>query len=260
MNILAIIQARMGSTRLPNKVSMTLGDKTVLENVVDRVKKSRYIDEVAVATTIHLRDLVIVKLCASHGIRVFCGSEDDVLDRFYQAAKLLNPVHIVRITADCPVIDSMVIDGVIERHLSENADYSSNTLNETFPDGEDVEIFTFAALKQAWKEAQLASEREHVTPYIRKHTELFKHLSFDYTENLSKKRWTLDDEKDYEFLKILYDELYKNNPFFGMSEILELLKKNPDYEKINSETARNAGYIKSLKEDRIIEGVEQKDG
>jgi spore coat polysaccharide biosynthesis protein SpsF (cytidylyltransferase family) len=246
MKVLAIIQARVGSTRLPSKVLMKLQNKTVLEHVVNRVKRSKYIDEVIVATTINKEDLEIVKICANQNIRVFCGSQNDVLDRFYQIAKILKPVNIVRITADCPLMDANVIDKIIKEHLKTKSDYTSNTLRETYPDGEDVEVFKFDSLEKAWNKAKLNSEREHVTPYIKK---FFKTLDVCYKQNLHAKRWTLDKKEDFEFIKIIYNNLYKKNKFFGIEDVLKFLEKNPEIEKINQHITRNEGYKKSILED-----------
>lgn len=247
--IIAIIQARVGSKRFPNKVMKYLEDKTVLEHVVNRVKKSRYIDEVFVATTIDKKDLAILQLCSAKHMRVFCGAEEDVLDRFYQLAKLLHPNHIVRITSDCPVIDPKIIDLIIETHLKLNSDYTSNTIIDSYPDGLDTEVFSFSVLEKCWKEAKLISEREHVTPYIKKHPKLFLLHSIVSDINYADKRWTIDTESDYEFLKSIFKILYKKNHLFGMNEILQLLEKSPSLEKINSNNIRNAGYLKSLKND-----------
>ena len=192
-----------------------LEDKTVLEHVVSRVRTSRYIDEVFVATTIDKNNLPLVQLCSSQNIRVFCGSEDDVLDRFYQLAKLIHPDHIVRITSDCPVIDPEIIDLIIENHLRSNSDYTSNTILDSFPDGLDTEIFSFSALEKAWFEAKLSSEREHVTPYIKKHPDLFAIKSIVSEINYANKRWTLDTDSDFRFLTVLFSNLYNSNPFSG---------------------------------------------
>lgn len=252
-NIVAIIQARLGSTRLPNKVLLKLEDKTVLEHDVERTARSRYIRDVVIATTMAKGDLKIVELCAAKGIRVYCGSENDVLDRYYQAARLVEAEHVVRITSDCPVIDPAVVDQVISLHLESKADLSANVLKETFPDGLDVEVFTFAALKKAWEEARLSSEREHVTPYIKNNPQLFKLVNLECPRNLCGKRWTLDNPEDYEFLKAVYRSLYPSNPRFGMEDILKFLEKHPEIERINSNIMRNEGYQKSLKEDRILD-------
>jgi len=254
MSIVALVQARTGSTRLPNKVLMGLEGKTILEHAVDRISASKKVDEAIVVTTLERRDLAIVKKCAELGIRVFCGSENDVLDRFYQAAKLLEPEHIVRALCDCPLADPKVVDKVVEAHLKAGVDYTSNTIRPTYPDGLDLEVFTFNALERAWKEAGLSSEREHVTPYIYKHPEKFRLLNVEHEPDLSSKRWTVDEEKDFEFVKRIYGGLYKKNRLFGMEETLGFLEKNPGIEKINRQFTRNEGYAKSLKEDHVVEG------
>ncbi|PWB52450.1 MAG: hypothetical protein C3F06_07795 [Candidatus Methanoperedenaceae archaeon] len=251
MRIIAIIQARLGSTRLSGKVLLDLKGKTVLEQVIDRVRASRFIDDVIIATTIIKEDLKIVKLCADHGIRVYCGSENDVLERYYETARLFGADHIVRITSDCPMIDPSIIDDVIDLHLKEKADYTSNTLKETYPDGQDVEIFTFMSLKNAWKNAKLTSEREHVTPYIRNNPE-FKLVNMECGEDMSNKRWTLDNSEDYEFIKIIFENLYDKNPLFSMEEIVKLINEKPEIERINENIDRNEGYKKSLREDRLL--------
>lgn len=259
MNTIAIIQARLGSTRLPGKVLLDLEGKPVLEHVIERVKSSKNTQDVVVATTINKDDLEIVKLCANLGISVYCGSEDDVLDRYYQAARLFKAEHIVRITSDCPMIDPKIIDNLIALHLQESADYTSNTLTETYPDGQDVEVVTFGALKQVWKSANLASEREHVTPYILNNPHIFKCVNLEYKKNLSQKRWTLDNPEDYEFIKIVYKNLCNKNQLFGMEEILEFIKETPDIEEINQHIARNEGYLKSRREDKIMDSRDDTD-
>lgn len=249
-DIIAIIQARIGSTRLSAKVLLDLEGKSVLERIIERVKNSKFIQEVIVATTISKEDLEIANLCSRIGVRVYCGSENDVLDRYFQVARLLGAKHIVRITADCPLIDPKVIDTVIRAHLSKNADYTSNTIQETFPDGEDVEIFKFQTLKKAWEDAKLPSEREHVSPYIRKQQNLFRLENVIGEENLGRMRWTLDEKRDYKFIKLVYRKLYKKNRIFGMEETLSLLREHPEYQRINHGIKRNEGYLKSLWEDR----------
>ena len=171
-SVVAIIQARTGSTRLPEKVLLDLEGQPVLSHIIKRVNASKLVTGILVATTVRKEDLAIVRLCSNANTRVFCGSENDVLDRYYQAAKLLEADNIVRITADCPLIDPSIIDEVVALHLKEKSDYTSNTMEESYPDGLDVEIFRFEALKKAWENACLASEREHVTPYTVSYTHL----------------------------------------------------------------------------------------
>lgn len=239
----------MGSSRLPNKVLLELAGKTVLEHVIQRTLQSKFVNEVIVATTISKLDLQLVQYCSSKNIRVFIGSEDNVLDRFYQAAKLLQPKNIIRITSDCPMIDPDVIDHIGNIHIRESTDYTSNTLDETFPDGLDAEVFTFEALKTAWQDATLLSEREHVTPYIKKNPEKFKLFSVKSDINLSHHRWTIDQQQDYTFLSSVFSRLYNNNPDFRMKDVLNLLVEEPGLSKINDNIIRNEGYLKSLQKD-----------
>ena len=246
----AIIQARVGSTRLPSKVMLKVMDKTILEYVIERVKKARNITNIVVATTLKEEDLQISDLAKKLGLEVYRGSEDDVLDRYYQAAKLFKMKHIVRITADCPLIDPKLIDDVVVHYFKCNADYCSSSLEETFPDGQNVEIFKFNTLEKVWQEAKLASEREHVTSYIKKNTDRFKLVCFKNRENLSDKRWTLDEDKDFKFIKIVLESLYPSNPNFGINDILDFLKMNPQVEELNKGILRNEGYLRSLREDR----------
>ena len=251
MSIIAIIQARISSTRLPGKVLKKVEGKTVLEHVIDRAKAVKNINDVVVATTVKKEDLEIVKLCANLGISVFCGSEDDVLDRYYQVARLFKSNHIVRITSDCPLIDPLIIDKVIGLYFKKEADYATNTMPETYPDGLDTEVFSFKTLKIAWENAKFTSEREHVTPYIRKNPNIFKLVNLKCNSDLKNKRWTIDEPKDFEFIKIIYKNLYHKNALFGMKAILNFLKKYPEIEEINKNIIRNEGYLKSLKKDKI---------
>lgn len=253
IKILAIIQARTGSTRLPGKSLVDISGKPMLERVIDRVAKSKAINEVMVATTINKEDLQIVKLCANKGICIYCGSENDVLDRYYQAAKNFEPENIVRITGDCPVIDHKVIDKIIDCHLNSNADYTTNGIKETFPDGQDVEIFRYSALRAAALNANLSSEREHVTLYIRNNPNRFILENVENDVNISSKRWTVDNLEDLEFIRLLYKVLGQKNEFFGMKEILEYLETHPNLELINHHIGRNQGLKKSLIEDRMIQ-------
>lgn len=247
---IAIIQARMGSTRLPGKVLLELGDKLVIDHVVERVLKSKYIDDVIVATSIDKNNLPLVVHCAQKGYRVFVGSENDVLDRFYQAAKLIEPLNVVRITADCPLIDPDIIDQTIEHYLVTGVDYCNNISgNYLFPDGLDVEVFTFGALKTAWKEATKKSEREHVTSYLRENENISK--SFISADNdYASIRITLDEEKDYKVIKrILEILLIIGKREFKLKDIVEVFKKHPEISIINQDITRNEGYIKSIKND-----------
>lgn len=252
MKFLAIIQARCGSSRLPAKVLKDLCGKTALERVIDRVKKSKYVDEVMIATTINKEDIPIVQLVSQLGIRVFVGSSQDVLDRYYQAAKLLCPEYVIRITADCPVFDADILDDAIEK-LKPETDYMA-ALSETLADGLDLEIMRFEVLKRAWSEAQLASEREHVTMYIKNNKNLFQIQ--DYKSplgNLHEERWTIDEPEDYLFIKKIYEHFYKlGREDFDSKDILLYLDKNPEIRDMNRGFIRNEGLLISLKNDRIV--------
>lgn len=252
MNIVCIIQARTGSTRLPEKVLLKLCGKTVLEHVITRVKRSKRISKIVVATTESKDNNIIVGICQKMRIGVYRGSENDVLDRYYQAANMFKANHIVRITADCPLIDPGIMDDTIELHLQKKADFTSNALEVTLPDGLDTEVFTFKSLKKTWENANLTSEREHVTTYMEKNPKIFNIASFKYRENFSNKRWTLDEPRDYKFIRIIYKNLYKKNPVFGMDEVLGFLKSHPELEGITKGITRNEGLLKSLKHDKIL--------
>ncbi len=252
MKYIAMIQARCGSIRYPNKVLADLAGKPDLQRVIERVQQSKYIDEVIVITSIDKNNLPLIKLCCDLSVRVFIGSEEDVLDRYYQAARLLKPDYIIRITADCPVIDWRYIDLAIEE-MNPETDYISD-IDETFPDGLDLEILKYESLKTSWKESTLQSEREHVTLYIKNHPELFNIQKFRCPiEGISDYRWTLDEESDYKLLSIIFDYFVNiENEHFVTEDILEFLDKNPELKDINSNITRNEGLLKSLKSDYVV--------
>lgn len=251
MKNLCVIQARMSSTRFPGKVLLDLSGKSVLERVIERVSASRLISEVVVATGIGNENLPIVNLCAANGVRVFCGSEDDVLDRFYQVAKLLSTENVVRITADCPLVDPEIIDLVIKSHIRSGADYTSNNEPPTFPEGLDVTVFTFSALRDAWSNAILHSEREHVVPYIFNRKNNFKLNSIKNKTDYSSNRWTLDYPVDYKFINAVY-KAFNGKKHFMMKDVLQFLDKNPLIAKLNEKIPRSEGYKKSLCDDIVL--------
>ena len=250
--IVAIIQARMGSTRLPGKVMMDLVGKPMLWHVINRVKPAKMLNDIVIATTALNEDKQILELASEMGIKSYAGGEDDVLDRYYQAAIIYKADVIVRITADCPLIDPNVIDRAIEFYLNHDFDYISTAIEPTYPDGLDTEILSFGVLKRAWKEATLASEREHVTPYIWKNPQLFKIKNLENDKDLSYMRWSVDEERDLEFVREIYKRLYKEGEMFYMGNVLNLLKKHPELMDINKGIIRDEGYLKSIKEDKII--------
>jgi spore coat polysaccharide biosynthesis protein SpsF len=238
--IVAIVQARMTSERLPGKVLMKILGKPVLWHVVTRLSWSRLIDKVVVATTTNEKDIPIVKLCREMLIDVFTGSEMDVLDRYYEAAKEYHAKTVVRITADCPLIDPRIVDRIIRCHLEdkERFDFVSNNHPATFPDGLDTEVFSFEALEKAWKKAKKPYEREHVTPYIWDQPEKFRIGNVENNEDLSAtERWTLDYKEDFELIKAIYENLYvaraRKGRIFYMEDVLKLLEHKPGLRDIN---------------------------
>jgi len=249
--VTAIVQARMGSTRLPGKVLLDIQGKPLLQHVIERVSQSKFIERIIIATTTDKKDEAIVKFAETRRLPYYRGSEDDVLDRFYQAAKQYRVTTIVRITPDDPFKDPAVIDRVIGCYMTNRdaVDYVSNTIKPTYPEGLDIEVFSFQALETAWREARKPSEREHVTPYIWGHPELFRLVNIENEEDLSQLRWTLDTEADLQFARAIYARLYHGQVFL-MKEILALLQREPQLVLINSGTARNAGYLKSLEQDK----------
>ncbi|MGA2418075.1 MAG: glycosyltransferase family protein [Candidatus Staskawiczbacteria bacterium] len=240
-----IIQARMGSTRLPGKVIRKIEGKTVLGHVIERLKRIEGV-KIILATTVKKEDDVLEKIAKNCKIPVFRGLEDDVLDRYYQAAKSFGIDPIVRITADCPVLDTKVAEKVIDFYLINNFDYVSNIHPVSYPDGLDVEVFSFKVLEKSWKKAKLKSEREHVTSYILKNPRIFKTGNVANNKDYSSFRLTLDEKEDLILIRKIYKELYDKNPFFGMEEILGLFEKKPELVKINQHIGRNDGYFKSL--------------
>lgn len=253
MKYLVLIQARCGSTRYPNKVLADLSGKPDIQWVIERVKRSRLVDEVMVITSIDRNNLPLIQLCTQLDTRVFVGSEDDVLDRYYQAAKLLQPEYVIRITADCPMFDWRYLDLAIEQ-MDEGADYMAE-MTETFPDGLDIEIIRFCALKEAWEEAKLQSEREHVTMFIKNHPERYTIQNLVCPiANIGDKRWTLDEDSDYEMLSEVYkhfvDDLGKED--FVTEDILAFLAEHPEIERINANIMRNEGLVKSLANDKVV--------
>lgn len=218
--------------------------------MLNRVSKSRFIDEVIVATTINKEDVQIANLVSSLGYRIFVGSSSDVLDRYYQCAKLIEPEYIIRLTADCPLFDYRVLDEAISE-LKTDTDYLSE-LSETFPDGQDIEIMKFSVLKEAWERANLASEREHVTLYIRNHKDNYKLQDFVCKiGNLHDERWTLDEPRDFEMISKVYNHFLPKTDF-SMKDIYEFLQLNQDIRLINNSIERNEGLKKSLANDKKV--------
>jgi len=245
--ILAILQARHSSSRLPNKVLKPILGKPMLLHQIERIKNSQTIDKIVVATSSNASDDPIENMCRNNDIDVFRGDLDNVLDRFYQCAKLYKPEYIIRLTGDCPLIDWEVVDSVVRYCINKGFDFVETSL--AFPDGLDTEIMTMSALSEAWKFASLPSQIEHVTQYFITRADKFKNGVFESSQNLTHLRWTVDEPEDFDLVSKIYQELYLDNPFFLTSHILDLLLKNPELSKINEVFTRNEGLQKSLKED-----------
>lgn len=235
---------------MPGKVLMPLSGKPALEHVIRRCQAAQSVDHVIVATTVNPEDRAIVDFVKGLDVKVFPGSVNDVLDRYYQAARLFKFQHIVRITGDCPMIDPDVIDCVVTAYFDSGVDYASNILEPlTYPDGEDVEVFNFKSLELAWREAKMLSEREHVTPYI-KNNKIFKTSKVAQDADWSQQRWTLDESQDYKKLSAIFDALYQKDAFFHMKDIARFLAEHPEADRMNTGISRNEGYQKSLSSDR----------
>jgi spore coat polysaccharide biosynthesis protein SpsF len=250
--VTAIIQARMTSTRLPGKVMKKVLGRPLLSYLIERVRCCKGIKNIILATTLNPEDDSIAEFSSNKGVNMFRGSENNVLERFHKAATMFNAKHIMRVTADCPLIDPDILYMLIEYYFAENLDYVSNCVYPTLPDGLDAEVFNFETLDYAYKHTLLPSELEHVTPYIRNHPEIFKISNWTYHKDLSQLRWTVDEPEDFEFVKQVIEALYPVNRNFRMNDVLELIYQRPDLAQINTHIKRNEGLLKSLSEDKKL--------
>lgn len=255
MKYLAMIQARCGSVRLPNKVLKDLCGKPQLQRVIERVQRAKAVDEVMVVTSIDKANLPILRLCADMGIRAGVGSEEDVLDRYYQTARLLNPEYVIRITGDCPLADPGLIDLAVSQ-MKSDTDYCGNSVSATFADGLDIEIIRYEALARSWKEAVHSFEREHVTQYIIRHPELFHCVDFlSPVGDFGNHRWTVDEPEDFELAEKIYGYFINEvgTEEFDYKEILRYLDEHPEVAAVNKKFRRNEGLDISIREDRIVD-------
>lgn len=252
MPTVAIIQARMGSSRLPGKVLKPIVGEPMLWHIVNRVRSAAGVDKVVVATSDHDGDKPIRDLCSQERILCFQGSEDDVLDRFYLAAKTHNADPVIRITGDCPFADPEVISNLIEQYFTGQYDYVGVATGAgalyldkgRFPDGLDVECFSCASLEKAWREASHQSDREHVTPYIWRNKEKFRCGLLMSDEDYSKLRWTVDNLMDFDLVYKVYEALYNEKQPFVMADIIRFINDNPDIAKMNCDYIGKEGYEK----------------
>ena len=266
VKILILIQARTTSSRLPNKVLLDILGKPMLVRMYERVSSLKTTTKIVVATTTDSLDQKIVDVCKMEGIEVFCGHPTDLLDRHYQAALYYGAANIAKIPSDCPLIDTDIIDKVFQEFSSTGCDYASNLHPATFPDGNDVEIMTIGCLKTAWKEAVVAMEREHTTPFIWERPERFKVENISCIDESDGKksdfsmshRWTLDYYEDYLMIRKVFEALYKDNNNFGMTDILSFLTCHPEIMKINEKYAGVNWYRHHLGELKTITAKQTK--
>ncbi|MBP2033806.1 spore coat polysaccharide biosynthesis protein SpsF [Clostridium algifaecis] len=238
--ICATIEARMTSSRFPGKVLMDFCEKPDLQHIIERLKRSKYLDEVVVATTINREDDPIVELCEKIGCKYYRGSEDDVLLRVLQAAESVNSEYIVEITGDCPVIDWRHVDSLVEMFFSGEYDYASNTIKRTFPRGFDTQIFPLKVLEEVNHITKSPVDHEHVSIYIYTHPEKYKLLNWGANEEMNHPEFeiTLDTKEDYEFIKQIYEILYKENVDFSADDVVKLLLNHPEMTKTLERTHR----------------------
>ena len=252
MKVLLITQARIGSTRLPGKVLLPIGEETLLSVHLKRLRKCTTIDQIIVATTFEEGVESLIDICRKSKVDYHQGSLEDVLDRFYKASKEYLPDWVVRVTSDCPLLDPRVVDQAVRKAFESDVDYCANIITEDFPDGQDVEVFKFSALERAWNEASLKSEREHVTPYIRNNSdlkggELFTAYDVKCHSNFNSIRMTVDEKADLIAIRRLIDELGITSTW---EEYVDYITKH--YDSIgNTDIIRNEGYQKSLTKDTI---------
>lgn len=234
-NVIAIIQARMGSTRLPGKVMKEVAGQPMIEQMLHRLSRAKSLTFIVVATSTTVGDDPLAKSLYKKGVPIFRGSENDVLSRYYEAAKVFKANVVVRLTGDCPLIDPFIVDEVVKRHLNSKADYTSNTLERTFPRGLDTEVFSFKALKKACLEAKENYQREHVTPYFYLNPGIFKLQGIKAEEKLYRPdlRLTVDTAEDLKLIRAIYNRLGQNGRFFNTEEVVELLDVQPELVAIN---------------------------
>ncbi len=236
---IAFIQARMGSIRLPNKVMKMINGKPLIEYLLLRVAKAKFIDKVVLATSVNSNNDPLVSFVNSLGFETYRGSELDVLSRFYEAAKFYNATTLLRITADCPLVDPDLIDSLIEKYFNSGSDYATNTLPPTYPDGLDIEVFSFQSLERAYNEAKEPNEREHVTPYIRFSGQFSIHNilnKIDYSD----RRWTVDEVDDFEVVSNIF-QYFHPDIYFDWNNIIKIENLQPEMFQKNKHIKRNEG-------------------
>jgi spore coat polysaccharide biosynthesis protein SpsF (cytidylyltransferase family) len=246
MNVVAIIQARMASTRLPGKILEEIEGKTMLLRVYERAVKG--VGKALIATSTEASDDAVEAYCKKNNIPYFRGHHSDVLKRYHDAAEFAKADVIVRITSDCPLIDPVITKKTVDAFLAGDYDYGSNIHPPTYPDGLDTEVFTMAALKKAHAEAKLPSEREHVTFYFPSHPEMFRLHSIKGEKDYSSHRWTVDKPEDLRFVRAVYAHFGTKE--FGMNDVIDLLEKQPEFRDLNAGILRNEGHKSAFEKDK----------
>ena len=234
MSVLCILQARVSSTRLPGKVLKPILGEPMLARQIERIARAERIDALIVATSDQATDDGVAGLCERLGVDCYRGSLDDVLDRFYQAARRPDPSHVMRLTGDCPLTDPAVLDALVELHLAGGFDYSSNVEERTYPDGLDAEIFSLDLLDRTWRDATSSYDREHVTPFMRHGEPGGRRGILKDRIDRSNLRWTVDFPEDYAFASRVFEELYPSVPGFGAEDVHRLLFAHPEIAALNA--------------------------
>ncbi len=230
-NTVALVQARMSSSRLPGKVLMPICEKPMLELLLERLKRSLYLDDIWVVTSVDESDDVLAHFCAERNISCFRGSLTDVLQRYIEAADAAEADTIVRITGDCPLIDPELLDEALMRFKT---GYLSNSIKRTYPRGLDFEIFDREVLLEIAKRAKTPEDHEHVTYYLTQHPEEFEIEQYQFNRDVSSLRWTVDTQEDFLLVKNIFEELYKKNSEFSWKDALSLVEKNKSFQSINA--------------------------
>ena len=243
-----MIQARTGSKRFPNKVLAKIEHQPMISHVINRLKRTKKIEQIILITTRKNEDKILLRIAKNNGIHSFAGDTFDVLNRHYQCALEFDADPIIRITGDCPLIDPSIVEKMLRKYETNDYDYVTNIFPPTFPDGLDTEIFSFRTLEKITNKAKLSSDREHVTPYIRNHSKKFRIFNYENDKDLSMLRWTVDEKKDLQLVRAIYAKM-RPRLVFSMENIIKIISKNPEIMQINVGTARNEGYLESLKKD-----------
>lgn len=249
--MLTIIQARMNSTRLPGKVMKEVCGKPLIGHLLDRLSFAKSLGQIVVATSVSPDDDRLVRYVEFLGVKVFRGSQEDVLSRYFLAAQKYQADHVVRLTGDCPLMDPALCDAVVQTYLEKKVDYLSTGLS--FAEGMSVEIVSFSALEKAHQNARLRSEREHVMPYIKNHPESFKIYILENATDDSQYRLTVDEPQDFEVIKSIFEALSLGSGVFTIEQIKAFIDQNPQIAKLNRHIIRKEGYAKSLREDSIVD-------